>query len=234
MIKIHHFSDTHGYHDLLKMHDDTDLLICSGDASNARDPYLNEPQMREFLNWFANQKGEKIYCAGNHDTSIEKKLIRKNEFKLLGITYLEDEYYTTDSGHTVFGSPWTPTFGNGWAYNRDRSKMDNIWRSVVANIDIIVTHGPPKGILDIATGYYDSTDGRRYGNIIEYCGDLSMRKHVLDRIKPKLVCFGHIHDNDNNINHGIRILDDVIFSNGSVVTDGKFGTLSSNGNIITI
>jgi hypothetical protein len=48
--------------------------------------------------------------------------------------------------------------------------------------------------------------------------------------------FGHIHNCDDVINSGTRTVDglDTIFSNGSVVTDGKFGRLSSNGNIFEI
>jgi hypothetical protein len=48
--------------------------------------------------------------------------------------------------------------------------------------------------------------------------------------------FGHIHNCDDIINAGTRTIPglDTIFSNGSVVTDGKFGKLSSNGNIFKI
>jgi hypothetical protein len=48
--------------------------------------------------------------------------------------------------------------------------------------------------------------------------------------------FGHIHNNDEIINAGTMKLSicDTIFSNGSVVTDRRFGKLSSNGNIINL
>jgi len=48
--------------------------------------------------------------------------------------------------------------------------------------------------------------------------------------------FGHIHNCNDIINAGTRTIPglDTIFSNGSVVTDGKFGKLSSNGNIFEI
>jgi hypothetical protein len=50
------------------------------------------------------------------------------------------------------------------------------------------------------------------------------------------VLFGHIHNCKDIINAGMQKLSicDTWFSNGSVVTDGKFGKLSSNGNIIEI
>jgi hypothetical protein len=48
--------------------------------------------------------------------------------------------------------------------------------------------------------------------------------------------FGHIHNNEDIVNAGIRKVYglDTIFSNGSVVTDGKFGKLSSHGNIFEL
>ena len=55
-------------------------------------------------------------------------------------------------------------------------------------------------------------------------------------VKPKFMMFGHIHNNEDIINAGTRVVYglDTIFSNGSVVTDRKFGKLSSNGNIFEI
>ena len=70
---------------------------------------------------------------------------------------------------------------------------------------------------------------------MEFCGDSSLMKRMLV-VEPKLVLFGHIHNCQDIINAGTRKLSisDTIFSNGSVVTDGKFGTLSSNGNVFEI
>jgi hypothetical protein len=55
-------------------------------------------------------------------------------------------------------------------------------------------------------------------------------------LKPKLCLFGHIHNNEDIINAGTMKLSnhDTIYSNGSVVTDGKFGKLSSHGNTFEI
>jgi len=55
-------------------------------------------------------------------------------------------------------------------------------------------------------------------------------------LKPKLCLFGHIHNCEDIINAGTMKLSmrDTISSNGSVVTDGKFGKVMSNGNVIFI
>jgi Icc-related predicted phosphoesterase len=225
-VKIWHIGDTHTYHRLLKVPKNIDLVIFSGDCSNPRDRYKNEPEVREFMLWFANLPiKHKIFVAGNHDTSIFYKLYSRNDFIARGVTYLEDEYaYVEDL--KIFGSPYTPTFGD-WVFNKARHNMNEIWKEVDTDTDIIISHGPPKGILDATVDF---------NNYIKPAGDVSLKRHVLERIKPKLVCFGHLHNNEDIINAGVVKLSayDTIFSNGSVVTDGKFGKLSSNGNIIEI
>ena len=72
------------------------------------------------------------------------------------------------------------------------------------------------------------------GNI-ERCGDKSLLNRVLE-VNPKLCLFGHIHNCGDIINQGTMKLStlDTIFSNGSVMKDGRFGKLTSNGNIIEI
>ena len=147
-MKIWHISDTHTYHGLLKVPNGIDMVIHSGDCSNPRDPYNNEPEVREFIHWYKSLPiKHKIYVAGNHDTSIEKGLVTKKDFADYNITYLENDYVTIE-GVKIFGSPYTPNFGN-WSFMKDRNKLDRFWRDAIHDgTDIVVTHGPPKGILD--------------------------------------------------------------------------------------
>jgi hypothetical protein len=55
-------------------------------------------------------------------------------------------------------------------------------------------------------------------------------------MQPQYMLFGHIHNCRDIINAGMLKLSayDTWFSNGSVVTDGKFGKLTSNGNILEV
>jgi Icc-related predicted phosphoesterase len=226
-MRIWHISDTHGYHDLLDVPKDIDMVIHSGDCSNPRDPYNNEPEVRNFVDWYSKLDiPTKIYVAGNHDSSIEKKLVSTSDFYTNGIIYLEDDFIHID-GWKIHGSPITPNFGN-WSFMKSRDKLDKHWsRSVDDDVDILITHGPPKGILDIS-------EDRNHN--LENCGCNALKRHVITRIKPRLMLFGHIHNNKEIINAGTMKLSicDTIFSNGSVVTDGRFGKLSSNGNIINL
>ena len=225
-MKIWHISDTHTYHDLLVIPDGIDIVIHSGDCSNPRDPYNNEPEVRNFIDWYKELPIKyKVYVAGNHDTSIEKKLVLKQDFTDAGIIYLEDDLVKIED-ILIYGSPYTPNFGN-WSFMKDRVKLERYWRNAIPDyVDIIVTHGPPKGILDKS---YDRD------NNMESCGDKSLLNRVLE-VEPAYVLFGHIHNHKEIVNAGLLKLStcNTWFSNGSVVTDGKFGKLSSNGNIMEI
>jgi Icc-related predicted phosphoesterase len=225
-MKIWHISDTHTFHDLLQIPEDIDIVIHSGDCSNPRDPYNNEPEVRRFIDWYKSLPiKHKIYVAGNHDSSIEKKFINKYDFELCNIHYLENTYIEIE-GLKIFGSPYTPEFGN-WSFMKARHKLDRIWdKAIDDNTDIIIVHGPPKGVLDKS---YD-----RKG-MMESCGDKSLLNKV-NKVQPKLMLFGHIHNCEDIINAGVFKFStyDTLFSNGSVVTDGKFGKLSSNGNILEL
>jgi len=225
-MRIWHISDTHTYHDLLTIPQGIDMVIHSGDCSNPRDPYTNEPEVRDFIHWFKSLPiKHKIYVAGNHDTSIEKKLITKQYFQDYNIIYLEDDLVEIE-GVMIYGNPYTPMFGQ-WAFMKDRVKLDRYWKNAIpSSLDILVTHGPPKGILDKS---YDRD------NYLECCGDKSLLNKVME-VQPAYHLFGHIHNCKDIINAGMQKVSvcDTWFSNGSVVTDGKFGTLSSNGNIFEI
>lgn len=225
-LKIWHISDTHTFHGLLKVPEGIDIVIFSGDCSNSRDPYNNEPEVRNFIYWYSTLDIKyKIFVAGNHDNSIERNLVKEEDFIKSGIIYLENDFVTVE-GFKIWGSPYTPTFGN-WSFMKAREKINRVWEHIPEDTDILVVHGPPKGILD-----------HSYNREGEYerCGCSALRKQVLNRIKPKLMCFGHIHNNEDIINQGTLILSgyNTIFSNGSVVEDGKDGRLSSNGNIIEL
>ena len=225
-MKIWHIGDTHTYHKLLEIPEGMDMVIFSGDCSNPRAPYTNEPEVREFMHWFKTLPMKyKIFVAGNHDSSIESNLVTKADFEAYNIIYLENDYVEIE-GFKIWGSPHTPQFGS-WSFMKQRAKLDKVWQQIPDDTDIVVVHGPPKGILDLS---YNRN------HEVEFCGCSALKKRVLKLPNLKLVCFGHIHNNVDIVNAGTMQLatQDTIFSNGSVLTDGRFGKLSSNGNIIEL
>lgn len=228
---IYHISDTHGNHRQLSATIDAlsfnDIMIHSGDATNSRDPYRNEYEMRLFIEWFGKIDNikHKIFVPGNHDTSIEKGLITKTDFESAGITLLVNDHCYVD-GIKIWGSPMTPTFGN-WSYMTSRAKIHRYWDSIPDDVDVVVTHGPPIGVLDLTIGA---------NNNYKLCGCKSLMSKMAS-LEPKLHCFGHVHDYRHTVvNAGTKKLSglDTIFSNGSCVTDGIYNKLSAFGNMIEL
>lgn len=228
-----HISDTHSYHRLLQVPKDIDIVFHTGDFSNYKDVYKNEPEARDFLNWYASLDIKyKVLIAGNHDTLAYQWNKKFRELcKHLNIIYLENET-TIIEGLKIFGSPHTPQFGD-WYFMKKREKLSRVWEQIEDGTDIIMVHTPPKTILDLSY----SQDRR-----LEFCGCGALRKKIL-KVQPKLVMFGHIHNNKEIVNAGVRIenewedgkiISSTSYSNGSVVTDGKFGKLTSNGNIFEL
>ena len=214
-------------HGWIDQPENVDIAIFSGDESNSRDPYQNEQESLSFLEWYSVgfKAKQKIFIAGNHSTAIAKGLITKKQIEKKGIIYLENSSVEIE-GLKIWGSPITPTFGD-WSFMRDRDKLNKLWQGIPSDSDIVIVHGPPKTVLDLS---YNRV------NELEFCGCSALLKRMLD-IQPKLMCFGHIHNNKDIINSGTKVLANckTIFSNGSCVTDGRFNYgLTSKGNIFEI
>jgi Icc-related predicted phosphoesterase len=219
-MKIFAISDTHGRHEQVLIPEGTDMLIHAGDFSNTKLPAMNSNEVNSFLIWLEQQPVKyKVIIAGNHDTSIESRFFTKKDFKNRGIIYLEHESIEIE-GIKIFGSPYTPEFHN-WAFNRTRNKLGRTWDAIPENTDILITHGPPKSILDSA---------ERGRNNHEHVGCSALLKKVL-KIEPKYHIFGHIHDNLDNLNNGTFKFNEyrTIFANVSCVKDGDKLPFVHNG-----
>ena len=98
-----------------------------------------------------------------------------------GITFLDEgtHHFTLASGAqlTVYASPFTPALG-AWGFQYHPDKGHNF--DIADDVDIVVTHGPPKGIMDF-------THGRERAG----CPDLFA---AVARARPLVHCFGHIHE----------------------------------------
>jgi len=184
------------------MHDkveipDCDVLIHTGDfciRGKAEDA-------QEFVDWFASIPiPEKIFIAGNHDRVMEThphlvKIPVGN-----GVTYLEDRGVTI-MGYKFWGSPVSPAFNN-WAFNRTRGpQIKEHWDRIPEGTDVLITHGPPLGILDFV-----AWDNKGVG-----CKDLLF---AVTKIRPSLHCFSHVHGG-----YGLRAEGTTLFANGSFVNE---------------
>jgi len=169
-------SDTHGKHRLLKNLPPADVIIHAGDISMEG----AEHSIQDFLRWFSKlDYAYRIFIAGNHDRFFEdepagliKKMVPEN------VIYLNDSGICIE-GINIWGSPITPWFFD-WAFNRQRGKeIGKHWKLIPDNTDILITHGPPYGILDAVP----------HGHV----GCEALLKRV-KAVKPRVHLFGHIHE----------------------------------------
>lgn len=179
-------SDTHLFHERPGFKEqvvipDGDLLIHAGDGTFTGKPY----EVKLWMEWMASLPHQKkVMIAGNHDWLFQKNMTFARSMIPDSIIYLEDDMKEV-SGFKIYGSPWTPYFLN-WAFNLQRGhRIREKWNKIPRDTDILVTHGPPMGILD------QVPDGEHVG-----CKDL---KDIVRRIKPKLHVFGHIHHGGPNL-----------------------------------
>jgi len=216
-MKVWAISDTHTRHENLVVPEGIDMVIHAGDASIARSVSQNREQMVPFLEWYSSLDIKyKVLIAGNHDTSVQVRRTMQIPLEIPdNIIYLQHEMREI-AGVKIFGSPYTPTFGHGWAFNVDRPDLLGKWGEIPEDCDILVTHGPPKGILDMTQ--YDSRQPGNNGKVFQQCGC----EHLLNRIKeiqPKYSIFGHIHNEENCQNSGVLRLSNIetTFINASIV-----------------
>jgi Icc-related predicted phosphoesterase len=219
-------SDLHNMHRQLIYPPDLECIIIVGDVTNYHNLIENEKEFFGFKNWlFDLDIKYKILVAGNHDGWATKKY-NIDDLKLNNIIYLEHESVVINN-IKIFGSPYTPNFGN-WYFMKDQAKLHRYWEQIPEDTYLLLTHGPPKSILDLNTNR-DRT--------LEFCGDSSLYKITknLGFKSLRYHAFGHIHNNKACHNQGIRIIDQVTYMNVSAVTDGKFDNgLSSHGIIVDL
>lgn len=149
-MKITCISDTHNQH--LHIPPDWleggDVLVHAGDVSGRG----TLKEIEAFLEWFNEQPYTyKIFIAGNHDFWFEKTTgFVVNEMlqeKYPNVKYLNDSGVEID-GVKFWGSPVQPWFYD-WAFNRVGTDICQHWDMIPLDTDVLITHGPMKGILDM-------------------------------------------------------------------------------------
>lgn len=129
------FSDSHGLHERIAIPQQTDILICAGDAVEDN---LNPDDYHDFLVWYRKQPAQlRLFIPGNHELSFEiAPLWAETLFKTDEIVLLHDGIFSFKDIN--FASITEDT-----ASNPDILPKDT---------DILITHYPPFGILDDGMG----------------------------------------------------------------------------------
>jgi Icc-related predicted phosphoesterase len=119
-----------------------------------------------------------------------------------GAIYLENSGINIE-GLNIWGSPVTPYFMD-WEWNlpRDGQELRKTWAMIPNDTDILITHGPPYGILDNVV------------RIPEPQGCKLLKKRVMQLPNLKLSVFGHLHDG-----FGVKPVANTIFVNAAMCDD---------------
>lgn len=162
-----------------------DVFIHCGDFSD-----LGEPEaVADFCDWLRGlPHAKKFVVPGNHDMTFDPKFepswqLQWRKVEDAGAELLCDRevLLPAPDGRTlrVYGSPWTPDFG-GWGFMEKDEALAKYWANVPVGLDLLVTHGPPHGVLDV----------NRWGTL---CGSKTLTERVAE-VKPRVHVFGHIHE----------------------------------------
>lgn len=178
-MKVGATADLHGY--LPDIPDDLDLLLIAGDIGVKEDLHLEsfpgiDRKLMHLEEWLHRIDCEVVAIAGNHDFGLAG-VLGDSRARSLPWTYLLDETVQIN-GLTIHGSPWTPTYGN-WAFMQDDEELARKWALIPDDVDILITHGPPFGVMDVGHGGVPA-------------GSETLRQR-LTQIDPVLHIFGHIH-----------------------------------------
>ncbi len=202
-MKVAVIADMHG--NLNFKVSEAELLLIAGDICPAYHDFLASVDMQadwlncEFRNWLKEQPVKNVViCPGNHDWIFEKDISKVPD---LG----KDTHYLIDKsikilGLKIYGTPWQLPFCS-WAFNLREEGLKLCWEDIPEDIDILLCHSPPYKIMD--------TEGRNYSHI----GSKSLSNRIID-IKPKVVAFGHNHNN-----YGIVKKGGIKYINASLVNE---------------
>ncbi len=211
-------SDTHNYHHELDL-PDGDILIHTGDFTLSGDVY----ELDDFNQWLGKQDfNDIIVIAGNHDRCISNDPMYGWKH-LTNATYLQNSGVEID-GKYFWGSPMTPAF-NGMRdgltfFTNDDKEAKNVWRGMPKKTDVLLTHGPPYGILDEVEKFRFVPSGQTFNldedeKWIENCGDKMLLSKII-KVQPKFHIFGHIHEG-YGIKKDIPYMPNTTFINASSV-----------------
>jgi len=192
-----------------------DVLIIAGDICPVYDHshwFQKQWLIGEFNDWLKNQPAKHIVgVAGNHDLIFEDQL-KGTYIPKLAWEYLCDSYIIIDN-KKFYGHPWTSRFCD-WAFNMndlDLAVKDN---NIPDDTNVLITHGPPYGILDTVEGVKILNNGKIER---EYLGSKSLKNRVNQLNNLDLHVFGHIHSSYGSIKPFIN--KHTIFVNASIINE---------------
>ena len=117
------------------------------------------------------------------------------------------------NGLRLWASPVTPLSGTAFGMSSSTDRRRH-YSAIPPDTDILITHGPPYGILDRSP-----EESEHQG-----CPELLA---AVKRTKPKLHVFGHVHGA-----YGVHVSDDTTFVNAALL--GKDGDIANRPLVVDI
>ena len=208
-MRIAAISDPHGF---LPDIPQCDLLIIAGDVCPdgfgrqvaAETPALQQDWFDRLVRpWLARSPAtHKVLTWGNHDWCGEACDFSADEPPAGRTTALQividrtTDVSVGDEKLTLWASPWSNQFGY-WSFMRQPEALAEVYRAIPEGIDILVSHQP-------AFGYGDEVPDFRSGRA-SHQGSRELLA-AIDRVKPKVLICGHIHEGHGQFEHnGTRI-----------------------------
>jgi Icc-related predicted phosphoesterase len=200
-----------------------DVVVHAGDFTD-KGTY---GEVEAFVEWFSNLPiKHKVLIAGNHEITLDSHRYNRapatflpdeadrhradETLDLLLRAHLKGRLYYLENDSVViegvkfYGSPFsvTPPFKNQvpWGFQYNETVLAKVWEAIPADVDVLVTHTPPKGVMD---SYKKLQRGS--ASLLEVLPKLDLSLHV----------FGHVH-----AQRGAKVVDDVIYVNAACV-NGK-------------
>jgi Icc-related predicted phosphoesterase len=176
-MRIVAISDLHGY--LPLQVPPSDLVLIAGDV--CPDASTREAQavwLRDAFTPWAEQLETRavVMCWGNHDFVGQ---LPSAELPSLPVDVVTDRAVTVE-GMTIYATPWTRSIPGVWAFDVELDELAARMEAIPGGIDILMTHGPPRGVLDRVVS------GDRVGS--------TALAAAVARVRPRLHVFGHIHE----------------------------------------
>ncbi|VBB79690.1 Putative Metallophosphoesterase [Podospora comata] len=168
-------SDSHAEKGLAILNVPVDVAIHCGDLTE-------ESQIHEFqtsLDLLRRIDAPlKLIIAGNHDVGEARRLFNSEDVVFL-VKGIHSFALRSGAKLTVYASPFRPSLeADDWGFQYKRGENHEF--NIPSDVDIVITHGPPNGILDRAASK------QRLG-----CEHLFA---AVARARPKMHCFGHVHN----------------------------------------
>jgi Icc-related predicted phosphoesterase len=166
-------SDTHQRHREVDV-PDGDILIHAGDFTMFSE---SMEAVADFNDWLGELPHRfKVIVPGNHEFFLESD---PSERSLLSNASVLINEGIEIEGLRIWGTPVTPMYGGAFGLSRAKDRK-RLYSQIPPNIDVLISHGPPYGILDS-----EPIPGLHAG-----CSELL---DAVMHVHPKFHVFGHVH-----------------------------------------